>query len=777
MSAHSGDAVGPYAALYQATLDQAAQAGEFMMGTVLATARQALRERASLARGFVEREHLDLALKLLDSNARSMCEQYPQALKDAFNQTAPAAREGAGGSGRPVERMALLSSVNFDQLELMDSGQVHERVALARSQQSVLLAAETALAELNTYICATLGLRTVQPERNPLRTDVYVRALHSLINQTKVPAQVQTDWLMHMSDSLGQELSLLYSTLSAQLQAKGVVAAGYSVIRAFESSDRSGARAGQSSTSEFSERRRASDRVDESKDPVLTMDRLRRLLVGELDQPEKDNRIVSFSEQFSREFESAYDESGATDFQNTLPAAFEALQEMEQVDHVMARLDKRRQVTQAADARTLGRRTQREHSRGSSSELGQALSLEVVALMVENIVHDVRLLDPIKAVVQKLEPVLLRLSAVDPRFFIDKQHPARRLLDEITHRSLAFDRVDALGLTDFLTPLQQAVEPLAGMEIQDAEPFEQVLRELVQFWDAHHKPHQLDTAVQALQHAEDRNLRAEKIAREIKAWPEAANVSAGVLDFLMGPWSQVVAHVQLHDTSGAEDPGHYRELAAALLWSAQPELTRQKIGKLTQLIPKLLGKLREGLNLIDYPSLKTSVFFELLMNLHQQAFKPALPVVEPVVVVGLHPSLLEEVDTWVAPSEARASGFMEMPDALMPVESAPVAAPGDLLSYKPLVLEQDVVLPVGSWVEMLVKGAWVRSQLSWASPHGTLFLFTSTYGSTQSMTRRSRDKLLAAGTMRVISGQPVVDKALDAVVQSALLNSIDVNLF
>jgi hypothetical protein len=98
-----------------------------------------------------------------------------------------------------------------------------------------------------------------------------------------------------------------------------------------------------------------------------------------------------------------------------------------------------------------------------------------------------------------------------------------------------------------------------------------------------------------------------------------------------------------------------------------------------------------------------------------------------------------------------------------PVVEVPVAAPPPT----------DLELPLGSWVELIVNGVWIRTQLSWASPHGTLFLFTSTYGSTQSMTRRSRDKLLAAGTMRVLAGQPVVDGALDAVVQTAMRNSLD----
>ena len=44
------------------------------------------------------------------------------------------------------------------------------------------------------------------------------------------------------------------------------------------------------------------------------------------------------------------------------------------------------------------------------------------------------------------------------------------------------------------------------------------------------------------------------------------------------------------------------------------------------------------------------------------------------------------------------------------------------------------------------------------------------------MTRRSRDKLVASGGLRLFSGQTVVDGALDAVAQIAMRNSMDVKL-
>ncbi len=777
------DVADHYPAFYQALLAQAAQAGESIMGAMISTARKSIQGRVPQMRGFGERDHLELTLMLLDSHATALCENYPQALRKAFKQASQQVESA------PV--VLAIHELHFDQLELMDSDQVHVSVALARSQQSVMLAAEASLSELNTYICATLGLKSVQTERNPLRPEIYVRALQEVLVQTKVPSLVQMDWLQHMSAALGQELSLLYTVLSQELHREGVTPAGYTVIRSFDGAGPSsaiGADVGSAET--FFQPRGQGGR--ERQETVLTLDRLRRLLVGELDQRPQLKGLDAFAAQFSREFELEGHDPINTDFQSTVPAALEALQEMKQVDRLVERIDKRRHGTPVNTVgQALGqsaRGAMRDQMRRAASGLGQALSLEVVSLMVENIARDARMLDPIKEVIKNLEPALLKLALVDPRFFSDKQHPARRLLEEITHRSLAFETPESQGLTEFLAPLQQTVGSLSEESIEDAGIFEQVLQQLIQVWDAGKRAKQqsLELAMQALQQAEKRSLVAEKVAKEIRAKSTAATVDSGVLDFLCGPWAQVVAHAQMANLSEAIDPGQYRELIVPLLWSAQPDLTRKDIAKLTRLVPKLLAKLREGLHLIDYPPVKTSVFFELLMNLQQQAFRPQTPLMvaakTPVSINGLLPSLLHDDDPWLAPEEAKASGFMELPEeitqqpglASVHAELQEASVSSESLIDMPVVLSPEVALPVGAWVELMVNGVWVRTQLSWASPHGTLFLFTSAYGSTQSMSKRSRDKLIATGTMRVVSGLPVVQGALDAVVQAAILNSLDV---
>ena len=69
---------------------------------------------------------------------------------------------------------------------------------------------------------------------------------------------------------------------------------------------------------------------------------------------------------------------------------------------------------------------------------------------------------------------------------------------------------------------------------------------------------------------------------------------------------------------------------------------------------------------------------------------------------------------------------------------------------------------MGEWVEFTSQNRLVRTQLTWMSPHNTLFLFTAVDGSTQSMTRRMLDKLSAEGALRKIPDQRVVARALQA---------------
>ena len=762
----------PEAVPYLRLLAQAAGSATALLSRVLALARQSMRDDAQSVRGLLERDQLELSIKLLDTHAARMGERFPLILSEAFRHHGDSAAKQDVLAGRVLR---------FDQLELMDEWQVQERVETVRALQHVVLKVEASLAELNTYVCALMGLRYVSPERNPLRPDVYVGALQQLMTELRLPTLVCSAWLHHMASGLGETLEAAYLEWSAQLQGLRVQRVGYTVVRTPESAMRSDQRHQRGNDSAVS--------VPQYRQMVLTLDRLRRLMVDKLETgPESQQEV--FARQFAREFEA--DEAAGiglvsnTGFAATLPAALDALQEMQQLDVVVQRMQQRPPPTVGADGGRAGGLV-RETLKQGESAMNQLLSVEVVSLMVDNLIRDERLLPPVRKIIERLEPALLQLVVIDPQFFIDRQHPARCLLQEISQRGLGFATVDEPDFNAFMLSLQRFVSPLAELKIDSAQPFEEALSRLLRDRDPADSratiASQIDNAAAVLGYAEERNLLAGQMGLRLKAIPDMTKVPLAMVEFLLGPWSQVMAEGQLKDASGAEDAGGYKALVNDMLWSAQPVLTRKDVTRLSRLVPRLLAKLREGLGLIDYPPVKTSAFFDVLMNLHQLAFRPAVPEVVPVAAARLAPRLLEPEDHWVAPAEAIASGFMAFTEDSLPKTPSPlvdVAEPALVEPALPAVADLPAppllaaALAVGAWLELEIKGIWQRTQLSWISPHGTMYLFTSGQGKTQSMTQRMIERLLTSGKLRVVSDQPsMVDGALDAVVHTALLNSID----
>ena len=798
-----------YQALYRSTVQDAAAGGSQLMGKLIAAARTNLQAREAACRDLGERDALAHSAKQLRTWEGELCKRFPPALLDAFTNPDSPLKAGTHS----------VADVAFDELELMDEVEVQTSVTMARTLQVAVLAAEASLAELNTLICTTQGLGVVHPERNPLRPQIYVNALRSVVEQTQMPAAIQLDWLGAMSATLGQELRDMYLQLSKSMRGKGVVAAGYAVTQtpagvgigrgvaqsAVQFPRGSAAAPQPLSAQSSATAHRTAAPVAHSPQPVvlpssgagkdhtlLTLDKLRRLLAGELDEPESLSAKEQFAERFSQEFESSGDtfEAAETDFDATVPAALEALTEMKQVDAVVQRLQQRRStatlpVIEGDTSIEAIRANLRSHARG----VGQALSLEVITMMVDNIAQDERLLVPVQKLIRRLEPALLQLALVDPRLFTNKQHPARLLVQEFAHHSLAYLSVHAYGFEEFLRALEEAVAPLINVRIESAEPFELVLGGLQNAWRRADLASERSraAAMLALENAEQRNLLAEKIAEEIVGHPDAVQVPEFVTEFLCGPWAQVVAQARMTGPSGVAAADKYQALISAMLWSAHPELARTNTSKLTRLVPLLLTTLREGLETIHFPVTKTSAFLEALMGLHQSAFraarKPQAGEAKARVasIEALRHKLLEVGNPWVAPEEALASNFMALPDApgqpeLPPIEhtlSQTAGASDAHLAADPVDVVLVSSLPLGTWVELRMGGQWTRTQLSWASPHGTLFLFTGVAGATQSMTRRSCDKLVAAGNLRVISGRPVVDGALNAVAQAAMRNSVN----
>jgi hypothetical protein len=187
-----------------------------------------------------------------------------------------------------------------------------------------------------------------------------------------------------------------------------------------------------------------------------------------------------------------------------------------------------------------------------------------------------------------------------------------------------------------------------------------------------------------------------------------------------------------------------------VLWSVQPSLAGRVAGQQVMLAERI----QAGLKGIDHMPADTQRWQNLLSALHELALAAT------GAPVRAREPAPEKVDTWLAPLEMHESGYV-------PEQSIPLGSTG----WEPDTLPPQE-LAIGAFVDLLGDG-WERWQLTWASPHGLLFMFTHANGSTRSMTRRKLNQMLAEGSLRMVSAHPVVDGALDAVARAAWQNSLE----
>lgn len=612
--------------------------------------------------------------------------------------------------------------VRFDDLRLLDDRQIDANIEFAMAQQELSKPTAELLPRLNALVSSLAGWMTVQADLNPIKPSAYARALRAVLVQHVPDVEERRALLMPVASIVGESLRQVYWELIQWLMAHGVEPLK---SPAQEAADDQPARSAVGRT-------------------LLTLSRLRQLLAGDLNLRE----------------------AGSSRFLYTVPLSMNALEDMDLIEPLMQRLrEKAEHPTERAAVAEL--------PVVSGQNLGRLLGQEVVRLMLDKLTQDERLLPAIRQQIGLLEPSLIRLSQSDPRFFSDRQHPARQLLESMTQRSLGYLSQNEDGFSDLLRSISAAVESLVRVDATE-EIFDRLLRRLRRRWeqDDERRNRRREEAARALLHAEQRQTLAQRLSADFQQRMLDKDIPEFVQRFLCGPWSLAVAEAQL-SAQQEDGAGVLDDLVDELLWSVQPRLIRRDTERLARLVPRLLGQLRQGLARIEFPPELTSQFFDALITLHERAFehptRPPGSESRPVPLTQQEDPAGEgaggsdgegasqpggEDDFWMAGSEAQDAGFVGDGGAQAVTSETANPVGGGLL--------------VGAWVDLWSHGQWVRAQLTWTSPRGSLFMFISASGMAHSMTRRTLDRLLGADALRIVTRGGVVEGALDQIAMQAL---------
>jgi hypothetical protein len=727
-------------------------------------------------------------------------------------------QESLDGRAPLESRPAPLSDSQF--LTLVEDDAITDSMASARWLQDVLPHVESELALLDSLMSSLLGLEIVRADRNPLRPALFLDAWRELMGQSEPQMDVRIEWMRHSAKPLGLGLSELYRKINAMLQRAQVQEAGYRVRPGAPGVNTRGNPGGQLSESPGAWAGDSGSSDQELDLPSWSqLGRLRPSLEQTVFQSfihaqETRHYAQPLSQAYYRAVDEALAEMDAAPVPRPVDEA--SLQEQRRlyssipsVDRPMREVDVGTQLSEEtwgpwAAAHERSRvllRLKQQARRGD-----QAMGLELVRTLVQQVARDAQLLAPVREAVVALEPSLLRLALAHPRFFNEDEHPARRLIESVAQRSFQYNDEFSTAFEDFFRPVQDAFQTLNEARTDDPAAFSAAHAKLEGIWDAQDLQVQArqDDSLHALRRAEERQALADQVAWEISQRPDVHNAPAVILDFLYDSWALVIAAAELEDPQrgdapqGSRDPGGYRKVVSQLLWSVQKDVTLKRPVQLFEMVPGMIATLHAGLDLLGKTREETQPFFESLMRLHQPVL--ALRRARSRVDAGHSTSGALETDSsamaldqlrntvsgpvayasflrratqpWFARRELEAAGFQDtlptdhgeldtMREDARVHDSPEVERVGDAGAG----IDTSAVLAglaQGRWVDLYSHQQWLRAQLIWASARGTLFMFVSHGGRSHSMTRRSCERLVARRLLRLVDAGPVVEKAIAA---------------
>ena len=613
--------------------------------------------------------------------------------------------------------MARLEDIHVFDVHALEA---HIEQALARRE--VNRAVDHVLPLFNAQISALLGWTSVQPAMNPLKPEAFVRALQEMLGVCVEDEAVRGVLLRPAAQALGNGMALLYRQTCDWLRSQGVAPVTAAEARSARGLGRT---------------RKVETELDRT---LEILDKLRALM-GVESLPGGPG-------------------GGVQDFIHTVPAALVALQDLKMEESMFQRLKRQALPLIVAGPKPVAQDmldAEPMLAQARNRQIGRKLGEEVVRLMFDQLGQDERIPVPVRLQLRPLEPAMLRLSQTDPRFFLDRAHPARSFIDRVVQSGIGLVRDDEDAVQGFSACVGQAVATLLRSPV-DADAFVHAWDFVTRSWGDFERARreQREAAEQARAHADRRDELAARLSALLSERLRNAGLPALVAGFLRGPWSQVLAEVRLRGPAEDPDPRGYMALVDDLVWSVQKPTDGRDYSRLVKLIPRLLARINEGLVLIAYPQEPLSIFLDELIALHERVLTEHRTAM--AAARAAH-SARASGDGTLSPSQPA-----DLADALPSELPADAGTESDsALDVLPPAEADGTPVETGEWADLLLGGVWVRARLTWISRNRSLFMFVSGAGLAHAMTRRTMDRLQSQGRLRLGFEPPQFDLQLDTV--------------
>jgi len=430
----------------------------------------------------------------------------------------------------------------------------------------------------------------------------------------------------------------------------------------------------------------------------------------------------------------------------------------------------RLQNTAPATLDNVARRVQAHNARpGALSALAGGPSPDMLSRLYDQILADPRLLPPVKALLSRLQIAIVRLSRGDSTLLRHKDHPAWLLLDRVAAQGMAFERGDDPDLQSFVGFMDAEVQLLIDSPMPGPALFEQVLARVERHLErqAQQRSTASAGALAALEREQQKPQWLAVVREQIEHQIVGAPLGPQLHALLLEVWPEVIVHSMVAEGPDAPQAAAQIELVDRLLQSLHAPADETARTKLRDSLPGLINDLEAGCDSIKVFESRRKEPLQELMRLHARLLSGQPVAPQPVRARVPAPTPHEQVAQLLIERESVA-----------PEHWAHASVDRGQLPTVPVQLYESTFaetavkswfdgLTVGSWFHLFVKGEWLTAQVAWVSESQQFFLFIGQDADVRvSLTHGAIEQLLANGLITSLSGNGVVQRALDTLMSA-----------
>jgi hypothetical protein len=762
----------------------------------------------------IEDELFEMAEKSIDRNeqnlfldARAQAREKRGAIAIAFKKQFLGFFEKKMNGDDDSSKKAAAGSINMLELSLVGDDDLEEKLAVEAIAKRLTNNCDDELRAVSQRLGFLMSEPELKDEANPISPDTIVKALQVACEQMTSGYQAKLTVMRMVEAGMAKEMLGVYRDINTHLVSRHVLP---QIRPTYHRPQASGSRTTPSSNTAAAAGTANASATAAATSPQTAQDlfaTLQQLIAGAgVTSPSPVNAGMGLFGTTPSANGGATQDMGSITSTGLISALTDIQQQLmagrAETAQFAAMLNLQNFVPGETPTASLNfLREIKQQAVATGSNQVDAMTIDIIAMLFDYVFEDKAIPDSVKALLAKLQIPVLKVAIMDKSFFSLKTHPARRLLDVLAEASVCF-----AGQASKEDPLYQQIETVVSRihdEFStDITLFSDMLAEFEAFMIARESvsADRAEQSARALHESEKREMARMIAIDETDRRANEASLPIAVSAMLRGPWARVLERVYIRDGGRTEHFVEFLEAADDLIWSVTPKADQEQRKRLVAMLPTLLKRLREGMEIAAVEQQDRERFFAALVDCHAVAVKAGLrgesvaPLIQASIGTDETAPLFEKLineekareselknanrsgiariqftDTGVEIEEIVAGGINSKPSSKENGTEQLVTDSGAISDVGTMDLDRPMpVLKRGAWLEFIqAGGSKIRAKLTWVSPLKGVYLFTNPGASEAlSITPDVLEAQFKRGLARLIEESSLIDRAVDSLVHS-----------